>query len=121
MRNTAWQRLLDISRFVRYYNRLASKFQTQSDISRFVLVLSGVGLFGSVINVFPDFLIEILVPLFGLLVGAIALLDLIYRPGEKAANLHIVSREVNRLEEKCRSLWEKIDVGQIETTNYRKN
>ena len=113
VRHMIWNRLLDMSRYDRYYDRLSSRYRRYQHIFQFLLALSATSVLVSFIEILPKNLVEIPIVLAGALVGVVVVFDLVYKPGDKAAVLTILSREVSQLAGDYRDLWEKTSSGQL--------
>ena len=114
VRNTVWQQLLDMSRYARYYARLASRHRRHRNGLRIFLGLSATSAFVSFIDLFAVGTADFLVALAGALILVGVIYDLVSNPGDKAAATMMISQEISHLETKYRALWERVDGGQTE-------
>ena len=112
-RDRIWQHLLDMARYARYYDRLAAHYCFYRNFSQFILGVSATGVIISFAGILPATISETIMIIIGALIGIATVWDLVYRPGDKAASLTIISQEVNHQEMEYRNLWEKINSGQI--------
>ena len=112
--NMIWQQLLDMSRYSRYYSQLASRYCRYRNWLRVLLGLSATSVFVSLVKILPSETLDIPITVAGAFVGVVVICELVYRPGDKAATLIMMSQEISHLEAKQRTLWEKTNSSQIE-------
>jgi len=109
-RQHIWYRLLDIARYVRYYDSLATRYRRYWFWINTVLALSGTG-------VLATFLIPIhdIVPhIIGAVIAVLTVWNLSLNLGETVAALKFINRDIGMLEHEYRLLWESVESGQIE-------
>ena len=114
-RNAIWQDLLDLARFVRYYEAVHRNYRRYHSTFRFLQGVSAFGILAILLSSLPG----IFVSIGGFFIAIITLLDLIIDPGEKGVIAATISRDLKRLEVEQRELWESIDSGLVEEDDAR--
>ena len=109
-RNDVWQGLLDIARYVRYYDALRVRQKRCQIVLTGLLGLSATSALATLIEYVPD----IVVALAGATIGSAVVLNFILRPQEKAEKLHHAVLDLNHLQEELRKLWSDINAERIE-------
>ena len=99
-----WDQLLDVSRCVRYIDRLCTKYQRWRNVAYIVLAVSGSSSLLTLLDVLPDF--------FQIITSAAIAFALIWsltlKPGEKAERLAAIKLDLDLLEREYRTLWERV-------------
>ena len=108
-RNFIWQEFLDVARCTRYYDALAQRYRQYTVIVRFALSLASTGALIGLLNVVPTPVSLVATAM----IGALAILDLIWNPGEKANLLTAASHSLASMETEYRSLWENVQAERI--------
>ncbi len=112
IRNKVWQNHLDVSRVYRYYDALFWRYSIFRNVFRAMLGASGIGAIASLLDFIPN--TDVLVGISGALLGVLVILDFIIDPSEKAVVLGVASRNMSRYESQSRTLWESIDMRDVD-------
>ena len=113
--NYVWQAYLDAARLVRYYEVLSSRYHRIHNWLRILLVLPALGSLGALIDSFPD----ILLSLFGLVIVALVIWELVSNFGNKAYVLTTIYTECRDLESEWGQLWEAASSGNLSDDDVR--
>ena len=113
--NYVWQAYLDAARLVRYYEALSSRYHRIHKWFRFLLVLPALGSLGALFDSFPD----ILLSLFGLIIAALVIWELVSNFGNKAYILTTIYTECCDLESEWSELWEATSSGNLSDDEVR--
>ncbi|MDE0146107.1 MAG: hypothetical protein OXL95_09580 [Nitrospira sp.] len=99
-----WNGLLDVSRYVRYIDKLCTKYQWWRNFVYVLFGVSGSSSLLTLLNVLPGF--------FQSITSAAIALALIWsltlKPGEKAERLATIKLDLDLLESEYRTLWERV-------------
>ena len=115
-RNEVWQELLDASRLVRYYSKLSDRYSRNRRIVQFLLMAAATGGIATLVNLLPQFIQQIAAAAVAILVAW----DFFADYAKKAAVLHAICIECNRLEGEWRQLWVDIDQSNLDDAGVRR-
>ena len=108
-RQTVWYGLLNMARYVRYFDALETRYRRQGFWTNLILALSGTGVLATFLIPIHDFLPHLL----GAIVAVVTVVNLLLNPGEKVAFLTIICKDVGMLEQDYRLLWSRVELGHI--------
>ena len=104
-RNEVWQELLDAARLLRYYETLSDRHRRKHRIIQVLLMAAATSGIATVLDLMPGFTQQIA----GAAVAILVVWDFNGDYARKAAVLHAISIECNRLESRWHKLWLEID------------
>lgn len=108
-----WDGLLEVSRARYYYAGIERLLQVPVFIVRFLLALSGCGVFVSIFSEWP-WIEPAFGPAFGLAVAVLVVLDLFLNGTKRLAQVKAVNASLEVIEGEYRALWESVRNGDIE-------
>ncbi len=108
--NIVWDGLLDVSRYVRYVDKLCSLYQTQRNTAYLLLGISGSSSALAFLEILPGYLTTI----SNACIAVSLIWFLTLNPGEKASKLSTIKHNIDSLERDYRTLWERLYRGAIE-------
>ena len=114
-RNEVWQELLDASRLVRYYSKLSDRHSRNRRIVQFLLMAAATGGIATLVDLLPQFIQQIAAAAVAILVAW----DFFADYAKKAAVLHAILIECNRLEGEWGDLWVGIDRSDLDDADVR--
>ena len=100
-RNDVWQDLLDVTRLARYYGALSDRHRRNHSAIRFLLLAAAAGGIAALLNLLP----AIAQLIAGGLIALVVAWDFVSDYAKKAAVLHTISVECDRLQNEWRELW----------------
>ena len=112
-RNAVWQELLDAARLVRYYSSLADRHRRKQRIMQILLMAAAISGIAALLDPLPAFMAQIAVAAIAILVTW----DFFGDYARKAAVLHVICIECNRIESQWQTLWLEIDRPDLEDTD----
>ncbi len=105
-----WDGLLDVSRYVRYVDKLCSLYQTQRNTAYLLLGISGSSSALAFLEILPGYLTTI----SNACIAVSLIWFLTLNPGEKASKLSTIKHDIDLLERDYRTMWERLYRGAIE-------
>lgn len=109
-RNAVWQELLDAARLARYYASLADRHRRKRRIVQFLLMAAATSGIIGLLGLLPEFVQRAAVAAIAIVVAW----DLFGDYAKKAAVLHTISIECNRIHSQWQNLWLEIDRPDLE-------
>ena len=109
-RNAVWQELLDAARLVRYYTNLADRYLKKRRTMQFLLIAAAASGIAGLLGPLPEFISRAAAAAVAILV----VWDVFGDYARKAAVLHAISIECNRIESLWHALWLEIDRSDLE-------
>ena len=107
-----WMGLLDMARWVRYYEFLHSRSRSFRNVTRILLAGFSTGAVVFFLGAIP--LPPYGLTIVGLSVAVLAIMDMVSDPSTKTATLSVVTAELHRLENEYRRLWEYWLAGRLD-------
>lgn len=104
-----WDGLLEVARARHYYAEIERMLQVPVAVVRFLLALSGCGVFVSLFASWPW-----IGSAFGLAVTVMVVLDLSVNGTKRLAQVKAVNASLEVIEDEYRTLWESVRNGDIE-------
>ena len=104
-RNEIWQQFLDVARLLRYYTRLSNRHRRKQQLIRILLLAAATSGIVALLDLLPAFMQELAAAAVAILVVWDSLGDY----ARKAAVLHAICIECNRIESQWQKLWLQID------------
>ena len=104
-RNEIWQQFLDVARLLRYYTSLSNRHRRKQQLIRILLMAAATSGIVTLLDLLPAFMQELAAAAVAILVVWDSLGDY----ARKAAVLHAICIECNRLESRWHKLWFEID------------
>ena len=113
-RNGVWQEMLDAARLVRYYGRLADRYQRRHFCVRVALLTFGLVGASTVTDVLPEYRwLGEAQAAAGLVIAVLVAWDMLAGYATKGAVLDSIRRECTELETELRELWGEVQADEL--------
>lgn len=113
-RNAVWQELLNAARLVRYYSSLADRHRRNGRIIQFLLMAAATSGIAGLLDLLPAFIQQTAAAAAAAAVAILVVCDFFGDYAWKAAVLHVICIECNRIESQWQTLWLEIDRPDLE-------